>query len=448
MKPTRLFFFLFVCIIFTLAVSAEEIIVRKVPVALGLAAHPVNGGDCLISDGEFQYIAFYDGDHQMTVGKRRLGETEWTFVKLPETVGWDTHNTVVIFQDIDGYLHVTGNMHNHPLKYFRTQKPKDIHTFEAVHHWTGFKENRVCYPNLTQLRDGAILMMHRFGGSGNGMRILKQYDHKTQTWFGPNNPITNGMERTPTCNAYPIGRLMEDNQGVLHFAWCWRETPDVETNFDICYAKSLNRGLTWQSWNGAPFELPITPETAEVVDPIPQRSGLINGGSLIVDDDGRPYIGYTKHDSQQKNQLFVATPGQTQWHVVQITDWDYRIHFEGRGSIPIGPSRPSVGWKDGKLIIRYSNSAVAPPKGEIIVARKQLLSTKPGEFDVSAEQTTRLQLSNIHAVNRGKLPKGQRHYMQQEVARPNRDRKPESPKAPTMIFIVETIENSIEQSKP
>ncbi|MHC4167933.1 MAG: BNR-4 repeat-containing protein, partial [Planctomycetota bacterium] len=85
---------------------AAETEVRKIPVAKGLASHPVNGGRCLISDGEHQYIAFYDGDHKMTVGKRRLGDTKWDFAKLPERVGWDTHNKIMLFQDRQGHLHL------------------------------------------------------------------------------------------------------------------------------------------------------------------------------------------------------------------------------------------------------------------------------------------------------------------------------------------------------
>ena len=425
---------LFICLslLCALAAQSEDKVLRKIPVAMGLAAHPVNGGDCLLSDDEFQYIAFYDGEHKMTVGKRTLGETSWEFVTLPETVGWDTHNKVVIFQDVDGYLHVTGNMHNHPLKYFRTKKPRDISTFETINHWTGYKEDRVCYPNLVQMRDGTILMMHRFGGSGNGMRIIKQYDEKSQTWFGPEHPITNGMERTPTCNAYPIGKIQEDNNGALHFAWCWRETPDVEINFDICFAKSLDRGLTWLSLNGKPFELPITPETAEVVDSIPQKAGLMNGGSTILDDAGNPYIGYTRFDGNGRNQLFVATPEGGQWRVIQITQWQQTLEFEGRGSIPKSPPTPSLRWKDGKLHIRYGYSLVKPSQGVMIVSREELLKAKPGSLAVQPPQTSSLSIPNIRAVNRGPLPEGQVHYMQQEVARANRDRKPESPKAPTM----------------
>jgi len=87
------------------APAAKQTDIRKIPVAKGLASHPVNGGHCLISDGELQYIAFYDGDHQLTIGKRKLSETKWDFAKLPERVGWDTHNKILIFQDRKGHLH-------------------------------------------------------------------------------------------------------------------------------------------------------------------------------------------------------------------------------------------------------------------------------------------------------------------------------------------------------
>jgi hypothetical protein len=176
---------------------AEPPEIREIPVAEGLASHPVNGGDCLISDGQYQYIAFYDGQHQLTVGKRKLSETKWDFAKLPERVGWDTHNKIVLFQDRTGHLHVTGNMHCAPLRYYRTTEAGGIHTFEGVHTWTGDRENRVTYPALFKLRDGSIYMMYRHGSSGDGMRILVHYDERTQQWTKTVPVLTNGRDRKP-----------------------------------------------------------------------------------------------------------------------------------------------------------------------------------------------------------------------------------------------------------
>lgn len=425
----------------SLGAIAGETETRKIPVAKGLASHPVNGGNCLISDGEHQYIAFYNGDHQMTVAKRKLGEAKWDFARLPERVGWDTHNKIVLFQDRQGHLHITGNMHCAPLRYYRTRKAGDIHTFEGIHTWTGDYENRVTYPTVFKLRDGSIYMMYRHGGSGNGMRILLHYDEQTRKWTKTVPILTNGMDRNPTCNAYPIG-LLEDNNGVWHIAWCWRETPDVITNFDICYAKSLDCGLTWKGWDGRDLELPITPENAHVVEHIEQDRGLMNGGSFAVDNQGRPYVGYTRFDKEGYNQLYVATTVHGEWKVLQLTDWKHRFYFRGRGTIPERPPTPGVSIKgDQRILVSYSNRYAGIPKGQMVLTREQLLTGKPGQHSTERAVDSAPKIPNIRAVNRGQLPAGATHYMQQQTDSPNRDRKPEDAREPTMIYVVE-VENT------
>jgi hypothetical protein len=411
---------------------------NMVPVMKGLSSFTVNGGHCLLSNGTHQFLAFYDGDHQITVAKRELGSMDWDFVKLPERVGWDSHNRIVIFFDRDGQLHLTGNMHNVPLKYYRTKNPGDIHSFMPIHTWAGHYEKRVTYPSLLKLRDGSCHMMYRHGGSGNGMRLLVHYDEKTQTWSGSGEGFINGMNQTPPCNAYPLGGIVEDNQGVLHIAWCWRETPDVLTNFDICYAKSDDGGATWKNWNGQLFTLPMTPDNVEVVESIPQNHGLINGGSLCVDQDGNPYIGYTRFDENQHNQMFVATPDRGQWKVRQITNWDQTFHFSGRGSIPAYPPIPRVSVNpDGTIQVAYSFSMVEPRQGSFTCTRDELLTHSPGEFAVQEAKSARQGIANVRATCVGPLPRGEQHYMVQKTAPANRDRKPENPMEPQMIYIYE-----------
>jgi hypothetical protein len=425
--------------------------IHRIPVTKGLASHPVNGGNCLISDGKYQYIAFYDGEHRMTIGKRELGGADWDFVRLPERVGWDTHNRVILFQDRKGYLHVTGNMHCRPLRYYRTKAPTDIHTFEPIHKWTGEHEDRVTYPSLLKLHDGSIYMMYRHGGSGNGMRILIHYDEQTKQWAKTVPALTNGMDRNPTCNAYPFGvpaqgtageipksGILEDKEGLWHIAWCWRETPDVVTNFDVCYAKSPDRGVTWKTWDGLDLKLPVTPENAGVVERIPQKSGLMNGGTLVVDGQGLPYISYTRFDKDGYNQIYVTTPLEGRWKIIQLTDWKHRFYFEGRGTIPKSPPVPRLYiTEDEKIRVTYRNANAEPRKGQIVFTRKQLLTAKPGQYPAEKSQAPFLALPDIRAVNHGPLPPGQIHYMQQKTDPPNRDRKPENPRPPTMIYIVE-----------
>ena len=117
--------------------------VDKVP-----AAFPV--GFCLLTAGQRQYVAYYDRDHHMTIASRALTSSNWTRKTLDSTVGWDSHNYVTMAVDADGYLHVSGNMHNVPLIYFRSRKPQDITTLEPVPNMVGAEESHCTYPQLSK----------------------------------------------------------------------------------------------------------------------------------------------------------------------------------------------------------------------------------------------------------------------------------------------------------
>jgi hypothetical protein len=287
------------------------------------------------------------------------------------------------------------------------------------------------------------------------MRILIHYDEETRQWTKTVPALTNGRDRNPTCNAYPFAAvskgtadgtarsgILEDNEGNWHIAWCWRETPDVVTNFDVCYAKSPDRGVSWTTWDGHKLDLPITPENAGLVERIAQKSGLMNGGTLVVDGKGLPYIGYTRFDEDGHNQLFVATPIDGQWKIIQLTDWKRRFYFEGRGTIPSSPPTPRLSiTEEEKIRVTYSNAHAKPKKGQFVLTRELLLNAEPGQYPAEKSQAPHSALPNIRAVNHGPLEGGQIHYMQQQTDAPNRDRKPENPRKPTMIYVVE-VKNS------
>ncbi len=83
---------------------------------------------------------------------------------------------------------------------------------------------------------------------------------------------------------------MVDGEGYVHVSWVWRESPDVASNHDLCYARSLDGGETWQTSLGVKYKMPITEATAEKACEIPQASELINTTSMDADTLGRPYI--------------------------------------------------------------------------------------------------------------------------------------------------------------
>ena len=62
----------------------------------------------------------------MTVAARTLPGSSWEFMKLPQKLKWDSHNYVTMAADDSDRIHLSGNMHNVPLVYFRMERPMDI----------------------------------------------------------------------------------------------------------------------------------------------------------------------------------------------------------------------------------------------------------------------------------------------------------------------------------
>lgn len=257
------------------------------------AGHPV--GFALLTHTPFQFVAFYDAHRQMTVAQRRLDERRWTFTKLPRTTGWDSHNYITLAADDDGFLHLSGDMHVVPLVYFRTTKPRDTATFERVEKMVGTEEDRCTYPRFFRGATNELLFCYRDGRSGNGNQIFNIYDRQTKTWNRLlDSPLTDGEGLR---NAYCDGPT-KGPDGFFHLAWVWRESPDAATCHDLSYARSKDL-RHWETSAGKPLALPIKLEDSEIVDPVPQRGGILNTSvRLGFDHLQRPTISYHKADAQ------------------------------------------------------------------------------------------------------------------------------------------------------
>lgn len=317
-----------ITLITTVGLAAEPVIEESLEVEKVWSGHPV--GFCLLTEGQRQYVAFYDAHRQMTVAARRLDEDEWDYVRLPSKLGWDSHNYIVMAVDDAGLLHLSGNMHGRPLVYFRTERPHDIHTFRPIPEMVGRGEKRCTYPKFFRGPNQELLFTYRDGGSGNGVQIYNRYDSTTQTWRRLlDTPLIDGEGRM---NAY-LDAIRQDPQGMFHLCWVWRDTPDCATNHDVGYARSLDL-VHWEKSDGTPLKLPITFATNEIVDPVPVRGGLINGNARMgFDLQGRPVVSYIKYDDDGHTQAYNARIEDGAWRSRQVSDWEYRWEFSGNGSI-------------------------------------------------------------------------------------------------------------------
>jgi hypothetical protein len=210
---------------------------------------------------------------------------------------------------------------------------------------TGRRENRVTYPEFFNLDDGGLLFLYRDGASGNGCTMLNRFDVKTRTWSVVQHPLIDGLGRV---NAY-TNQIAIDRKGTWHLSWCWRETGDVATNHDLCYAKSPDQGRTWLKSSGEAYTLPITPDNAEVIVPIPQNSDLINTGTMAVDSNCRPMIAtYWRAPGEPAPQYRLVRFEGGRWSATAVGRNRADFRLQGSGTRRIRLSRPclAVGRND------------------------------------------------------------------------------------------------------
>ncbi|OVE85815.1 BNR repeat-containing protein [Natronolimnobius baerhuensis] len=309
--------------------------------------------DCY-THGDHQFVAFYDAERRLTVGSRTLESESWTLVRLPEDrrIEWDAHNSLVLAVDSAGHLHVSGNMHVHPLKYYRTTEPLAIDTLERVDEMVGTDEQQVTYPQFLRGPDDELVFTYRDGYSGGGNWLYNVYDASSREWERLlSEPLTYGGD---AMNAYPHGPVVGPD-GTYHVCWVWRDHGGAQTNHDLCYARSPDL-REWETSQGEPLEVPIDINSGDLVDPVPPYGGMINNNTKIgFDSEDRVIISYHKFDHEGNTQLYNARAEANGWEIYQTTDWDYRWAFGGGGTIPFDIEFDPVEHENGRLTQTYEH---------------------------------------------------------------------------------------------
>lgn len=332
-------------------VNAQVNTVKISTIGLGWANNSVNTvifrKNSLVTFKDEQYAAYYNNEQYIVLAKRKSGTVKWQ-IKLTPYKGdaTDAHKDISIMVDGAGYLHMAWGLHNQPLNYVTGIKPGSL-TLSAPKPMTGIDENRVSYPEFYRLPKGDLLFLYRDGASGNGNLVLNKYSVATQKWVNIQNKLIDGEGKR---NAY--WQMAIDAKGTIHLSWVWRESPDVSSNHDMCYARSKDGGLTWEKSIGERYDLPITAATAEYACTIPQKSELINQTSMFIDENGTPFIAtYWREEGQTIPQYHIIYKSKGMW---KYSDMGFRktaFSLSGMGTKSIPVSRPQVvAWQQGKTL--------------------------------------------------------------------------------------------------
>ena len=292
----------------------------------------------LVTDGDTQYISYYDPEGYLVLGKRKLNETAWTLQRSQYKGNVaDAHNVISMMVDGKGYIHVSFDHHGNPLNYCRSVKPGSLELGpkEAM---TGMDEQDVTYPEFYKMPDGDLIFVYRSGASGRGNLIMNRYDLDTHKWERVQDILIDGEGQR---NAY--WQLYVDEKGTIHLSWVWRETWLVETNHDLCYASSPDGGKTWYKSTGEPYTLPIREDNAEYAWRIPQNSELINQTSMCTDADGHPYIvTYWREADSDVPQYRVVWNDGKQWRMRPVMERKLAFSLKGGGTKMIPIARPRI----------------------------------------------------------------------------------------------------------
>lgn len=285
-----------------------------------------------------QYAAYYDADQFVVLAKRKLNSQKWEILKTQYTGdATDAHKSISIMVDGSGYLHIGWGQHNNNLNYARSVQPENL-ALGNKESMLESKENKVSYPEFYKLANGNLLFFYRDGGSGNGNLMINQYDIKTRNWKRIQSNLIDGEGKR---NAYLQTAI--DVKGTIHLSWVWRESPDVASNHDLCYAKSTDGGLSWQKTDGTKYQLPITAKNAEYALKIPQNSELINQTSMYADEKGNPFIAtYWRDKGEAVPQYHIVYKIGENWAVNTLNFRKTPFSLSGGGTKRIPISRPQL----------------------------------------------------------------------------------------------------------
>ena len=381
-----------------------------------------------VEQNDFQMIAYYDASRQMSVAVRKMRDVNgapWSYHKVSSWLGWDAHNKVEVAFDKNGIIHLSGNLHGNKLVYFRSESPYDPRTLKQIDVMVERAvEQRMTYPEFFKDPNGRLIFKYRDGSSGQGRWFYNRWDVETGTWSRLHETVL--LSGEDVRGVYPLGPILGPD-GYAHMTFTWRETPIASSNHDLSYARSRDL-VNWERSDGTAIPLPIVLATGEIIDPIPEHGGLLNGRHPIgFDAENRVLVTYQKYNADKRSQVFIARLDGTSWTVRQVSDWDdlyVDLDKSGALDLPLLTNDPAYINSDGNIVasalLRNENwEWILDPEDLSVISGGKLASALPTgitQFDKDNEMPFR-----VIPLMEDQSKKSTEYYLSWEALQPNRD---------------------------
>lgn len=393
-----------------------------------------------VEQNDHQMIAYYDAARQMSVAVRKMRDVNgapWSYHKVPSWLGWDAHNKVEVAFDKDGLIHLSGNLHGNKLVYFRSTSPYDPRTLQQVDVMVDKAvEQRMTYPEFFKDPDGRLIYKYRDGSSGQGRWFYNRWNAKAAQWTRLHETVL--LSGEDVRGVYPLGPILGPD-GFAHMTFTWRETPIASSNHDLSYARSRDL-VNWERSDGTAIPLPIVLATGEIIDPIPEHGGLLNGRHPIgFDSENRVLVTYQKYNEDKLSQVFIARLEGNSWTVRQVSDWDdlyVDLDKSGALDLPLTTNDPAHINSDGNIVasalLRNEHwEWILNPDDLSVISGGVVTSVLPygiTQYDIDNDMPFR-----VIPLMEDQSKKSTEYYLSWEALQPNRDQaRPDIPPASTL----------------
>jgi hypothetical protein len=286
--------------------------------------------DAVVTHAGYQYVGYYDAGRRVCIARRPLPDGAWSVIRFTDYhfASNDSHNVICIgVCPNDGTIHMAFDHHGHPLHYRVSRRgvatapgttPWEASLFGPIRsELEAGKPIRITYPRFWQTPGGDLQFCYRQGGSGNGDRMLVDYDSESGIWANTRQIDSRGgvfedskgasRSRCSYPNGYTYGPT-----GKLHTTWVWRESSQG-ANHDLMYTVSEDLGVTWRNNRGEIFDEPphVNSPGLTVVD-ISRLHGLMNTHGQAVDSKDRIHV-VMWHCTNESLKAVGSKPGEHRW---------------------------------------------------------------------------------------------------------------------------------------
>lgn len=295
-----------------------------------------------VTDNSDVYIALIGSDTYLKVLKKPSGSAIWeTYdfngksVNPFGTTARDAHMNYSIMVTKNGFIIISGNMHNHPCKAVISTNANDINSWSSIDYTGG--HSQVTYPTFVQNSLKETFAIWRNGGSSSGEIFIAKFNDNTNV-FGTRTKIISDTG----VGAYK-NKVIIDNNDRFHISWCFRnESASGETTSGIWYMYSDN-GVSWKKSDETEIALPANRTNTERIYEAIEGSGIINQNSSCVDNDGVYHTVFWQRDNNGRTQIIHTWLYDGVWSSERLT---HLIHNEdlSAGSLTGRLLRPQIAY--------------------------------------------------------------------------------------------------------